>query len=342
MTSISPNADDPKMAVINGALARDPANIALLIAKADYMCEKGNGRLAIPFYRAALRGAAGRALPAQVTNDLERARAFCDRYAREYEKYIYGKLAPLGVTPEDKSRFAQSLDLMFGRKTIYHQQPSVFYYPELAQTQFFERAQFPWIDEVEAATDAIRAELIDVMKQYGAFVPYIESDPSRPPRDYQGLANSLNWGAFYLFKNGEGVAENIARCPATMHALQSAPLDRIGGRTPTIMFSMLRPKTRIPPHNGFLNTRLICHLPLIVPPGCGFRVGNDTRSWVEGKAWVFDDTIEHEAWNSSDQPRAILLFDIWRPDLSDGEKKLVTALLEAVASFDDSLPEWTA
>ena len=68
-----------------------------------------------------------------------------------------------------------------------------------------------------------------------------------------------------------------------------------------------------------LNTRLICHLPLIVPPGCGFRVGNETREWEEGKLLIFDDTIEHEAWNESDQDRVVLIFDIWRPELSEAD-----------------------
>ncbi|MGH8196396.1 MAG: aspartyl/asparaginyl beta-hydroxylase domain-containing protein [Woeseiaceae bacterium] len=92
------------------------------------------------------------------------------------------------------------------------------------------------------------------------------------------------------------------------------------------------------PHNGFLNSRLICHLPLIVPPGCHFRVGNEERRWERGKAWVFDDTIEHEAWNSSDETRVILIFDIWRPELSDEERNLVTALMQAVDSYAGGQP----
>ena len=102
---------------------------------------------------------------------------------------------------------------------------------------------------------------------------------------------------------------------------------------------MLRPRTRIPPHNGLVNTRLICHLPLIVPPGCGFRVGNETREWVEGKAWVFDDSIDHEAWNDSDQTRVILLFEIWRPELTEEERALVAAMFEEIAAAG-SLPKW--
>lgn len=99
------------------------------------------------------------------------------------------------------------------------------------------------------------------------------------------------------------------------------------------MFSLLKPKTRIPPHCGVSNVRLVTHLPLVVPAGCGFRVGDDVREWVPGRAWVFDDTIEHEAWNDSGELRAILMFDIWHPQLSNAERKLVTALSEAMNSF---------
>ena len=97
-----------------------------------------------------------------------------------------------------------------------------------------------------------------------------------------------------------------------------------------MLFSLLRPGARIPPHNGFVNTRLICHLPLIVPESCGLRVGNDTRALVEGKAWLFDDTIEHEAWNGSDRTRVILLFEIWRPEFTEEERRLVSAMFQAI------------
>ena len=95
---------------------------------------------------------------------------------------------------------------------------------------------------------------------------------------------------------------------------------------PTAMFSLLRPGARITPHNGMFNTRLICHLPLIVPPGCGFRVGNEIREWEVGKLIVFDDSIEHEAWNDSDRDRVVLIFDVWRPELSAQERLEVGAL----------------
>ena len=98
------------------------------------------------------------------------------------------------------------------------------------------------------------------------------------------MLNNPDWSAFYFWKNGEPVTENLERCPSVMRALRNAPLARVPNRSPVVLFSLLKPGTHIPPHNGLVNTRLICHLPLIVPPGCRFRVGNETREWVTGKA----------------------------------------------------------
>ena len=111
---------------------------------------------------------------------------------------------------------------------------------------------------------------------------------------------------------------------------------RILGRTPSILFSLLRPGARIPPHHGLLNARLICHLPLIVPPACGFRVGSDTRSWIEGQGWAFDDSIEHEAWNDSDHLRVVLIFDVWRPELTAIERDLVSVIVSASDTFQEA------
>ncbi len=105
------------------------------------------------------------------------------------------------------------------------------------------------------------------------------------------------------------------------------------GFGPTAMFSVLEPHTHIPPHSGSANTRLVVHLPLIQPGNCRFRVGNDTRDWKMGEAWVFDDTIEHEAWNDSDQTRVVLIFDVWNPFLTSAERELVSAMMAAKNAY---------
>ena len=154
-----------------------------------------------------------------------------------------------------------------------------------------------------------------------------------PHNQWAELNNSPRWSAFHLYKLGRRVEENAARCPRTLEVLGKVPQPLQAGRTPAAMFSLLKPRTRIPPHMGVTNVRLVTHLPLIVPEGCGFRVGNDTRHWVPGKAWVFDDTIEHEAWNDSDKLRVVLIFDVWNPLLSPEERSLVSALAAGLQAF---------
>jgi len=114
-----------------------------------------------------------------------------------------------------------------------------------------------------------------------------------------------------------------------MAALSKLPQPHIRGASPNAMFSLLAPRTRIPPHTGVANTRLVCHLPMIVPPGCGFRVGATTRDWDVGKAFVFDDTIEHEAWNDSGELRVVMIFDLWPPALGAAEREAVAAVIGA-------------
>jgi len=178
------------------------------------------------------------------------------------------------------------------------------------------------------------------MQNPAAFSPYVTGDANRPRRDQLGMLNNPAWSAFYLWKNGEPVAGNAERCPRTLHALRNAPLSLTANRSPSILFSLLEPGAHIPPHNGLVNTRLICHLPLIVPGKSRFRVGNEVREWVEGRAWLFDDTIEHEAWNDCDRTRVILLFDVWRPELSEEERRLVSNLFEAIDAYNGTKPDW--
>jgi len=256
------------------------------------------------------------------------------RYAADYETQLRRQLSRHHLDAPPAHRMRRALDLMLGKSEIYLQQPKSFYFPELPNIEYADRAAFPWLDRVEAATDAIRAELLKVLEEDGAFSPYVEAEPNRPSFNDNGMIGNPDWSAFYLWKAGTPVAENIARCPATMAALAEAPLCRIPGRTPSILFSLLRPGMHIAPHHGFMNARYICHLPLIVPEGCAMRVGSQTRAWTEGRACLFDDSIEHEAWNKHpDRLRVVMIFDVWRPELSAAERDFVSSILQAVDGY---------
>ena len=326
---------------IDSALARDPADVAALIHKADHLAVRGDVRAASAYYLQAVKIAAASPVPPGLLRDVERARAACEALADRIEAALRERLAAAGLDSRAHlRRFAESLDIMFGHRRPYFQEPQYYFFPGLPQIQFYERDLFPWLGAVEAQTPAIRGELLAVMREPSAFQPYVQGDPSRPRKAQAGMLDNPDWSAFYLIKDGVRVEANAARCPRTLAALENVPFPRITGRTPSVLFSLLRCGAHIPAHNGFLNTRLICHLPLVVPPGCSFRVGNEIREWVEGSAWLFDDTIEHEAWNRSAATRVVLLFDVWRPELTEDERRLVTAMFEAIDAQGGQRVAW--
>ena len=318
------------------ALSVDALDLVALLLRADLLERQGKRHEAALAYTAAIAVAPP---PDRLHPDLrpalERAAAFRESYGKECGAFLDAFLAPhLGaVSGEGIGRFRDSLDMMLGRKRRYESLPAIYHYPHLPAIEFFERADFPWLDAIEAQTDVIRDEFIQILKAEEGFAPYIAYPPDVPHNQWAELNNSPRWSAFHLYKMGEKIDANAAKCPRTLRALEGAPQPHMPGRTPSAMFSLLKPRTRIPPHNGVTNARLVVHLPLIVPEGCGFRVGNDTREWVPGKAWVFDDTIEHEAWNDSDKLRVVLIFDIWHPHLTAAERSLVSALTAGLNAF---------
>jgi len=330
-----------RLGALDRLLEQEPRHVRGLILKGDHFHEAGDPRAAATFYGAALAAApAPDRLPPEIAAELRRARSMTERYQQDYAAHLDQSLAALGLTGPGQAvdgaktgRFAQSVDLMLGRKRLYLQQPRHYYFPGLPQIQFYERSHFEWLEALEAATDSIRKELQGVLDAGDAFSPYAQTQSDRPYDNRHTVRDSQEWTAFFLWKDGVAQPDAIGRCPATLAALKSLPLCDIDGRSPSILFSRLKPGARIPPHHGFINTRLIGHLPLIVPGPCGFRVGNETRTWREGEAWLFDDTIEHEAWNDADQDRIILIFDIWRPELTLAERDMVRGLFAAVDSY---------
>lgn len=230
------------------------------------------------------------------------------------------------------TRVRSAIDLLLGRTEVYSQQPSMFYLPGLAQRPFFERDEFAWLAGIEAAVPDMRRELMQLLAMNEGFAPYIQRAPNVPPPDHP-LLDDGGWAAQYLWRDGMPTEPAATRCPATMAALTMAPIPVIQARSPMALFSRLTPGTHIRPHHGLLNTRLICHVPLIAPSGCGLRVGAETRHWREGEALIFDDSIEHEAWNRGDSVRVVLLFEVWRPDVTPAERLALTGIFEAIDDY---------
>ena len=252
-----------------------------------------------------------------------------DKLTDGVQQALAGDLAE--ASSRDQRRMQRAADAWLGRRPIYTRQCEGLHYPFLPADEFFQRDHFPWLGQLEQATTVIVAELGAILADPEAeLAPYISLPSGVPASKWSGLDKSLDWGAFHLWKEGERFDAACARAPRTAALVESLPICRIEGRAPNVFFSILKAgSTTIPAHTGVTNVRSVVHLPLIVPDGCGFRVGGEIRKWVAGEAFAFDDTIEHEAWNHSDHDRAVLIVDVWNPYLSDHERAMICRLYQA-------------
>jgi aspartate beta-hydroxylase len=330
------------LVALEGALAIEPRCFPALLMKGSMLESQGSPKAAAVAYGHALQMAPQETEMAEPTRRARpRARAAHDRYTEDLVSSLRAEAGLGDGSP--RSREARRLDTfiqaMAGRRKIYVQEPVRFNYPGLPAIEFFEREDFPWTEDLEARTGAIREELLAVWGERSPELkPYVNYPDGMPLDQWAALNRSRDWSAYFLYEDGRPVESHVLSCPETMAALAVLDQPDIPGRSPSAMFSILKARTRIPPHTGVANTRLVMHLPLVIPDGCGFRVGGETRPWRVGEAWVFDDTIEHEAWNTSDMPRAILICDVWNPHVPASEREMISRLMAALDRFNEQSP----
>jgi aspartate beta-hydroxylase len=319
--------DAGERAALESALETDQRNLMGLIRLAELHERLGDLGEATTRWSGVAQLASQHASPGPDLRAIfDHARAFL---VERQDKLADALAADLGAdldsaSARDRRRVGAAIDHMLGRRQIYTNFCYGMHYPFLPADEYFDREHFPWLPELEAETDVIRAEVMELLASDDpGLSPYVTMPPGTPENIWTELNHNPAWSALHLWKDGERVEGACARAPRTAQIVERLPLAGIPGRAPTVFFSILRAGKHIPPHNGVTNTRTIIHLPLIVPAGCAFRVGGETREWREGEAFAFDDTIEHEAWNRSDQDRAVLILDCWNPHLSEQERAMI-------------------
>jgi aspartate beta-hydroxylase len=328
--------DDPgEQQALEGALAIDQRHFMALVRLAELFERTGDlARAAERWSGVLAMGAMIEERPQALESILAHAREIVAARRAAFAATVEAGLeaARQGLAETQRRRFDAAIDHALGRREIYANQPAGMHFPFLPADEFFERGHFPWLEQIEAKTEIIRAELEALLAEdQSAIRPYVAMEPGTPANKWSPLDHKLDWGALHLWKDGRRDEAVCARVPKTAAAVEALPLSDLPGRTPTVFFSLLRPGTHLPAHTGVSNVRTIVHLPLIVPPGCAFRVGGETREWEVGRAWAFDDTIEHEAWNRSDQLRAILIFDVWNPYITEVERDLLRGFYRVAA-----------
>jgi aspartate beta-hydroxylase len=335
------------LSAFNAALSIAPHYATAVLHRAAVLEELGQQQLALSDYVTGLAAAERRGwladiehLPTGLYHIVNRAITVVQHARRAHLDRV---LAPLRAShpPAALARVEHCLRVYLREQprpagdTL--QKCTFMHFPDIPCHAWFEREQFPWLSEIERHTEVIRSELYRVLTEDSGFQPFIDI-----PRDYPGaqrwatLNGSSDWNSFFFYRDGKRFDANCSRCPHTASLLDNLPLIRMAEHSPESFFSVLAPGAHIPPHTGVINTRLVVHFPLIIPPNCGIRVGAETRSWNEGECLVFDDTFEHEAWNKSKQTRVVLIFDIWNPYLTDVEREAMRIVVEELGRFNQA------
>jgi len=328
--------DEAERAALEAALAIDQVHLMTLIRLAEFHERRGELGSATDRWNVALSLLVQIPGPSpQLRQLIDHASAFVAGRRQALADALDAGLADAldAASERDRARAKAACDMMVGRRDMPAHRCHGFFYPFLPGDEFFDRGHFPWLKQLEDATPVIREELRAILASADpGLAPYIDMPPGTPRNLWSALDRSPDWSALHLWRDGARIDAVCERAPRTAALVESLPLARIEGRAPAVFLSILKAGKTIPPHTGVTNIRSIVHLPLIVPSDCGFRVGGETRQWREGEAFVFDDTIEHEAWNRSDQDRALLILDCWNPHLSEDEQDIIRQIFAISAA----------
>ncbi len=329
-----------------GVLADRPQDFVARLAYAECLDLLGEGDLALPEYFRAVNvaQAQGRWLSDATTGPAMRGRVKramdvidLGRQAL-FERVLQPHVDAFGR--DGMARVAEAMRIYVGTQATPQgdprQRPKFFWMPSLPPTPFFQRSDFDWYEALEASTPAIGEELHAAFRTGRELAPFLQIDDKNAEEDYLGGdPQSRSWDAIFFYRHGERHAQAHVDCPQTSMALQGVPLTQIADHAPEVLFSVLAAQTHIKPHYGVTNTRVVTHLPLVIPQGdCALVVGGLTHAWQAGRCITFDDTFLHEAWNRTDQRRVVLILDTWNPFLTEEECIALKDLIEQIGDFN--------
>lgn len=326
------------MGALDAALALQPYHLPATLAKGALLEEEGLEREAARIYRNAMAFAPEPShMPPPLAKSFEHAVAAVQADNAQLRSFLQEKLSDIQAKfgTSETNRFEECLQIFTGFGRRYFPEPTMLYFPAIPPVSFFDRSLFPWIKEFEASTPDMQREFQEILASPAAdeFSPYIDFPPGAPVNQWGELNKSKRWSTYFFWKDGSKNEDAYRRAPKTGSAIDRLPLFDAPNYGPAAFFSSLAARAHIPPHVGSSNARSIVHLPLDLPGPAWFRVGNERRDWKIGEAFVFDDSIDHEAMNEADATRTILIVDIWNPYLTEAERELISVLLPSALQY---------
>lgn len=209
-------------------------------------------------------------------------------------------LALLYIDLEDKARKLFSHAVFRGLWGNPLQRPVSKYVPNLTAIPWHDKTSYPFIAKLEAGYQDIKEELLTNLRERKELFT----------EEGENLHVGGDWTELRIKSSGLGFTKLTEYFPKTMKHIKGC-----GEEFTSIKFSAIQPGTHIRTHTGPTNERLRIHLTLIHQGGARIRVGTEWHTWEEGKAIIFDDSWEHEVIHTGDTIRAVLILDIWHPEL---------------------------
>jgi aspartate beta-hydroxylase len=159
----------------------------------------------------------------------------------------------------------------------------------------------------------IREECLGTLQDVGSVPQFHELMEEQRPLSTHG---DKYWRLFVLKAYGSNHRRNQTKCPITASLLKQAP------SVLSATFSILEGRKHIPVHRGPFRGVLRYHLGLVIPARADgtssnrLKIDGNGYELREGAELLWDDTYPHEAWNDSEQVRAVLMLDVMRPGMS--------------------------
>jgi aspartyl/asparaginyl beta-hydroxylase (cupin superfamily) len=325
------------------ALGREPQLHAARLHLAQLHEQRGDAMRAVTNYSRALGAAqaTGRWLDAASTPPaLQSAVQHAQKFVQAQRSAAFAELMAPFARQHGRGalrRVEQAVRIHLGLENAVYpdprQKPTFLFVPGLPATPYLDKGLIPGIEDLERRSNEIRAELLALLPGERGRERVFQTGELEQA-NLRGADQPPSWNGYYFFRHGERRADNCAACPATAAALEALPLARVPGHGPEVLFSVFSPGTQLLPHRGVTNTRVVGHLPLMIPDDCALRVGGEDHHWREGEVVVFDDTYEHEAWNRSKRTRVVMIFDLWNPFLSQVERAVIAELVVVMGEFN--------
>ncbi|USD30472.1 aspartyl/asparaginyl beta-hydroxylase domain-containing protein [Pseudoalteromonas sp. SCSIO 43201] len=202
------------------------------------------------------------------------------------------------------------------------QAPHLFYVTDLDARPIWPAETFSWYQEfMDCVPDIITEYKHAIQSLSSHLTPYLSGKIYE--NEFPKLANSDNWQALSLFKDGSENHAISSQFPKLKQALENVPCYGLTNTPYEVFYSKLAKGQTITPHYGLSNHSLTVHLAIDIPDACYLEVNGERVLWQDSSLTIFDDSYLHMAHNGGDKDRIVLIFSIWHPALTLAQRSAI-------------------